>query len=213
MRTAISTGVTCPDNFVVELPFGKGKHWLNRGGMWIARSRWELTGFGRVTSGRPSPSLRHTTVSNVCNPRELHRLQPRRRSAFTDPANGLVWYFDAAERAKFSAPAAGQFGNLGPNLPGPQLLRNGCVDPETDRPQGARQIESAETRRILTYPQFRRPDHGHHSTTFGASELAQQRLQKNPGGRKSSIFNRGVGLLAQPCWWCSHRPAQASAAR
>ena len=34
---------------------------------------------------------------------------------FTDPANGLLWYIDAAERAKFSAPGAGQFGSAGRN--------------------------------------------------------------------------------------------------
>src|SRR5262249_47316627 len=54
-------------NFVVELPFGKGKHWLNRGGLVDrALGGWEVTGFGRITSGRPFTVFAGTnTVSNV----------------------------------------------------------------------------------------------------------------------------------------------------
>jgi len=37
-------------------------------------------------------------------------------SPFLDSASGLTWYFNQAERAKFSAPGAGQFGNLGRNF-------------------------------------------------------------------------------------------------
>ena len=33
-----------------------------------------------------------------------------------ETASGLLWYFDAADRAKFSAPGAGQFGNMGRNF-------------------------------------------------------------------------------------------------
>ena len=106
-------------NWVVELPFGKGKHWLNRGGMMDrALGGWEVTGFGRISSGRPFSIFAGTnTLSNVvqttanctgCGRGDGH--------AFTDPANGLVWYLDAAERAKFSAPGAGQLGNTGRNF-------------------------------------------------------------------------------------------------
>src|SRR5262249_11949868 len=54
-------------NFVVELPFGKGKHFLNRSGL-VDRvlGGWEIAGFGRVTSGRPFTVFAGTnTVSNV----------------------------------------------------------------------------------------------------------------------------------------------------
>ena len=37
-------------------------------------------------------------------------------SPFLDSASGLIWYFDSTERAKFSAPGAGEFGNSGRNF-------------------------------------------------------------------------------------------------
>ena len=37
-------------------------------------------------------------------------------SPFLDSASGPIWYFNQAERAKFSAPGAGQFGNSGRNF-------------------------------------------------------------------------------------------------
>jgi len=37
-------------------------------------------------------------------------------SPFLDSASGLIWFFDPAERAKVSAPVAGQFGNTSRNF-------------------------------------------------------------------------------------------------
>jgi hypothetical protein len=96
-------------NFVAELPFGKGNRIL--GG-------WEVTGFGRVSSGRPFSAFAGTnTVSNV-NQSTANCSGCTRGdgSPFLDHASGLIWYFDQAERAKFSAPGAGQFGNSGRNF-------------------------------------------------------------------------------------------------
>jgi hypothetical protein len=106
-------------NFVVELPFGKGKHFMNHGGFTDrVFGGWEVTGFGRVTSGRPFTVFAGTnTVSNVNqSTANCNNCSRGDGTAFTDPANGLVWYFDNAERAKFSAPSAGQFGTTGRNF-------------------------------------------------------------------------------------------------
>ena len=105
-------------NFVAELPFGKGKHFLNNAGkLDRVLGGWEVTGYGRLTSGRPFTAFSGSnTVSNV-NQSTANCTGCSRGdgSPFLDPASGLIWYFDAAERAKFSAPGAGQFGNTGRN--------------------------------------------------------------------------------------------------
>jgi hypothetical protein len=107
-------------NFVAELPFGKGKHFLHQSSGVVDRlvGGWEVTGYGRITSGRPFSAFAGTnTVSNVNqSTANCNGCSRGDGSAFTESASGLVWYFDAAERAKFSAPGAGQFGNTGRNF-------------------------------------------------------------------------------------------------
>ncbi len=107
-------------NVVAELPFGKGKYFLHNASGIVERvlGGWEVTGLGRITSGRPFTAFAGAnTVSNV-NQSTANCTGCSRGdgSAFTDTASGLLWYFDAAERAKFSAPSAGQFGNTGRNF-------------------------------------------------------------------------------------------------
>ncbi len=106
-------------NFVAELPFGKGKHFLNNAGGALDRvlGGWEATGYGRVSSGRPFSAFSGSyTVSNVNqSTANCNGCSRGDGSPFLDAGSGLIWFFDAAERAKFSAPAAGQFGNTGRN--------------------------------------------------------------------------------------------------
>ncbi len=55
-------------NVVAELPFGKGKHFLHSASGLVDRvlGGWEVTGYGRVTSGRPFTAFSGSnTVSNV----------------------------------------------------------------------------------------------------------------------------------------------------
>jgi hypothetical protein len=111
-------------NSVIELPFGKGKRFLGNASGLVNRivGGWEVTPFGRLSSGRPFTVYSGTyTVSNVvqstancsgCNRGE--------GTPFLDSASGLIWFFDSAQRSQFSAPAAGQFGSNG---------RNGFVGP------------------------------------------------------------------------------------
>ena len=67
--TAISTAATSSSGTVVaELPFGKGKHFLHSASGLVDRvlGGWEVTGYGRVTSGRPFSAFSGSnTVSNV----------------------------------------------------------------------------------------------------------------------------------------------------
>src|SRR5262249_12650952 len=106
-------------NFVTELPFGRGKRWLTGASGLAERivGGWEGTGYGRGTTGRPFTVFAGSnTVSNVvqttancsgCNRGE--------GTPFLDSASGLIWFFNSAQRAQFSAPGAGQFGNTGRN--------------------------------------------------------------------------------------------------
>ncbi|MDQ1469671.1 MAG: hypothetical protein QOJ99_1151 [Bryobacterales bacterium] len=106
-------------NCVFELPFGKGKRFLGTASGVMDRvvGGWEVTGFGRLTSGRPFTVFSGSnTVSNV-NQSTANCTGCGRGdgSPFLQSPSGLIWYFDAAELAKFSAPGAGEFGNSGRN--------------------------------------------------------------------------------------------------
>ncbi len=107
-------------NWVWELPFGKGKRWAgNASGIrqWIVGG-WELTGFTRLTSGRPFTVWAGAyTVSNV-NQSTANCTGCGRGDGtpFFDQASGLIWFFNSSQRSRFSAPGAGEFGTLGRNF-------------------------------------------------------------------------------------------------
>ena len=112
-------------NWVFELPFGQGKHFLSNahGIMNKVVGGWEITGFGRVTSGRPFTVFAGTnTVSNVnqstanCSGCSRGEGTPFNDVGPNSGNTGFIWFFNAAQRAQFSAPGAGEFGNLGRNF-------------------------------------------------------------------------------------------------
>lgn len=105
-------------NFLYELPFGKGKRFINGNNPLASRlvGGWQVAGIVRWLSGRPftvysgnntyNNGVNSTVNCTDCSPDfgTLH-----------DEA-GLLWWFTAEERAKFSAPAAGELGNTGRNF-------------------------------------------------------------------------------------------------
>jgi hypothetical protein len=104
--------------FVYELPFGRGKAIGRDAGGLLQRiiGGYQLSGLFRATSGRPfsvySGSNTFTSyVQSFANCTGCSRSDGAVRDE-----GGLVWYFDPSERAKFSAPAAGEFGNTGRNF-------------------------------------------------------------------------------------------------
>jgi hypothetical protein len=114
-------------NWVVEMPFGKGKHFLGAANGLLDRvvGGWEVAGYGRVTSGRPFTvySGTFTTSSVVQSTANCTGCGRGDGTPFLDPTSGLIWYLDASQRAKFTAPAAGQFGTSGRNfLVGPHYF-------------------------------------------------------------------------------------------
>jgi hypothetical protein len=112
-------------NWVFELPFGQGKRFLGSANGFVNRviGGWEFSGFGRVTSGRPFTVWSGAnTVSNVNqSTANCSGCTRTGANAFNDVGagsgnTGFVWFFNAAQRAQFSAPAAGEFGNTGRNF-------------------------------------------------------------------------------------------------
>jgi hypothetical protein len=111
-------------NWVWELPFGQGKHFLAHANGLLDRviGGWELSGFGRVTSGRPFTVFAGTnTVSNVvqstanCTGCSAGEGTPFNDVGANSGNTGFIWFFNGAQRAQFSAPGAGEFGNTGRN--------------------------------------------------------------------------------------------------
>jgi hypothetical protein len=106
-------------NFVSELPFGRGRHWLSTASGMADRivGGWEVSGYGRVTSGRPFTVYAGTnTVSSVVQATaNCTGCSSGEGTPFLDPATGLIWFFNGTQRAQFSAPGPGQLGNTGRN--------------------------------------------------------------------------------------------------
>ena len=103
--------------WVWELPVGQGRRFggaVNRA-VDVLVGGWTLSGQFIATSGRPMTVFAGTnTLSNVVQ-------TPANCSGCATSAGtvhdegGLVWYFTPEERAKFTAPAPGEFGNTGRN--------------------------------------------------------------------------------------------------
>jgi hypothetical protein len=106
-------------NLLYELPFGKGKRWMNQSNGLMNRvlGGWEVTTYGRFTSGRPFTVFSGTYTVGSVNETTANcsKCSPGQGTPFLDAASGLIWYFDQAQRSAFSAPGAGQFGNTGRN--------------------------------------------------------------------------------------------------
>lgn len=105
-------------NFIWELPFGAGQRIGGSSGKWLNRliGGWQVGGLFRWVSGRPFSVYSGTTTFNSvvnafgnCN--GCDRLMGQAREE-----NGFKWFFDPAERAKFSATQVGEFGNTGRNF-------------------------------------------------------------------------------------------------
>jgi hypothetical protein len=107
-------------NLLYELPFGKGKRFANRGNGLVDRlvSGWEVTTYGRLTSGRPFTIFAgtETTSSVVYSTANCTGCSRGMGTPFLDSASGLIWYLNKSQIGQFSAPAAGQFGNTGRNF-------------------------------------------------------------------------------------------------
>jgi hypothetical protein len=156
---------------VWELPFGQGR----RFGSGVNRltdsliGGWTLSGQFVATSGRPMTVFAGTnTLSNVVQtPANCSGCSTSFGSVHDE--GGLVWYFTPDERAKFSTPAAGEFGNAGRNYfrgPGGWVL-NAALHKRT-RLYGNQMLElRVDGTNVLNHPTFGFPTLTTTSGTFG----------------------------------------------
>lgn len=106
--------------FVYHLPFGKGQmfaHSLNRAVDTVIGG-WQASGILSLTSGRPYTvySGSNTSSNVVQSLADCNGCTRKDGAAVHDAAQGYMFQFDAAQRAKFSIPAPGLIGNTARNF-------------------------------------------------------------------------------------------------
>lgn len=153
-------------NWLYELPFGKGRGTLDRviGG-------WELAGFQRTSTGRPFTvySGSNTIGNAVQTPANCTGCARIDGQVFDDAASGFKFYFNDAERRKFSLPAPGQFGNTGRNaFTGPGLFNiDMALLKRVDLTERFKLELRADSTNLTNSPGFGFPTAVINSTTFG----------------------------------------------
>ncbi len=106
--------------FSYDLPFGRGQRFAGSSGRMAHHviGGWRMAGIFTLTSGRPFTVYSGaSTASNVLNSlADCTGCTRKDGAALTDPGTGFVFYFDEAQRRKFSIPAAGSIGNTARNF-------------------------------------------------------------------------------------------------
>ena len=156
---------------VWELPFGAGRKFA-RGATGITNvliDGWSLRGQFVSQSGRPMTVYAGSnTLSNVVQTPANCSGCSRSLGTVHDEG-GLVWYFNAEERAKFTTPGAGEFSNTGRNYfrgPGGYFLNLSLA--KRTRVVGRQTLEiRADSTNVLNHPIFDFPTLTVTSSTFG----------------------------------------------
>lgn len=157
--------------FLWELPFGRGKKFGNDSPGWLnqAIGGWEMTAVVTVQTGRPMTVFSGANTFNLGVQSTANCNGCSRNLGSVQDENGLSWYFSPEERAKFSAPAAGEMGNTGRNYftgPGSLNLNNSLI----------KRFSFGETRRlelradatnVTNTPTYGFPTLTYNSQTFG----------------------------------------------
>ncbi len=154
-----------------ELPFGRGKRWLNSANGFVDRvfGGWEVSGFMTIQTGRPwtVDSGANTFSNTVQTPANCNGCRASDGEVFEE--TGLKFYLDAATRGKFSTPAPGEFGNTGRNFltgPGSFSMAGGVLKRVRIWEQHELQYR-AEFTNITNTPTFGFPTATITSTVFG----------------------------------------------
>ncbi len=103
---------------VQELPFGRNQRFASSAGPLLNRliGGWNLSGLFRITSGRPFSVFAGSNTFNSFVGSFVNCSGCNRSDGAVRQEDGLVWYFNQAERAKFSTPGAGELGSVGRNF-------------------------------------------------------------------------------------------------
>ena len=153
-----------------ELPFGKGKHMLSKGGiLTYALGNWQVQGIAELLSGFPLTP----TGTNVCNcgsfvPQRVNSVMP----GFGNIDNHTVnhWY----DKTAFALPAGGFQGNAGRNVVIAPPLKNLDFSVLKNFPikERFRLQYRAEFFNILNHPNFGPPDMNISNVTSGVISQA-----------------------------------------
>ncbi|MFN0121643.1 MAG: TonB-dependent receptor domain-containing protein, partial [Blastocatellia bacterium] len=105
-------------NAIYDLPFGKGKRFGGNVNGFADRiiGGWAFTGILLRQSGRPFTVVSGTnSFSNASSSRAVYTGSNFKPQFSNDPVTGVPFLFSPEERAKFSLPAAGDYGNIARN--------------------------------------------------------------------------------------------------
>lgn len=161
---------TFVQSYVYELPFGRGKRWLNHGPLaWIAGD-WQVNGIFTAQSGTP---LNITFSSATLNtPGNGNRPNLAGRPRIIGDIGPGQFFFDPSA---FQAPAPNSFGNVGRNILGGPSFWNLDFSafrkfPISERIKGEFRFESFN---LTNTPHFNNPGGTLGSATFGQVTSAQ----------------------------------------
>ncbi len=156
---------------VWELPFGQGRRFAGD----VSRltdvliGGWTISGQLVAQSGRPMTvySGANTLTNVVQTPANCNGCS--RNIGSVHEEDGLVWYFNPDERAKFSTPAPGEFSNVGRNYfrgPGGYFVNLSLA--KRTHVVGRQTLEiRADSTNVLNHPTFGFPTLTTTSGTFG----------------------------------------------
>ncbi len=99
---------TFVQSYIYELPFGKGKRWLNSGPAAYIIGGWQLNGLLTLMSGSPL-NFSSTAANNAPGNSQTPNINGEFR--VLGGVNDTPWF----DRSVFSAPATNTFGNVGRN--------------------------------------------------------------------------------------------------
>ena len=161
---------------VYELPFGEGRAFLSSVNRLVdvLVGGWTLSGQMVAQSGRPMTVYAGSnTFTNIvqtpANCDGCSRDFGSIHEELTSSGDALVWYFTPEERARFSIPAPGEFGNTGRNyFRGPGGYNVNLSLAKRTRTVGDHILEiRADGTNVLNHATFGFPTLTQNSSTFG----------------------------------------------
>lgn len=164
-------------NFVVshvyQLPFGRGKAFLNRGGLLsFLFSGWQTNGVFRMQSGKPfTPTAVATTCNCPGNSQFAEQIRPIHY--LHGIGSGRPWF----DQSSYTLPPANQFGNAGKNsIRGPMFRQYDFSLSRTLRiGERFRLMGRGEFYNVTNTPSFNNPSTGVDTpSTFGIISSAKQ---------------------------------------
>jgi hypothetical protein len=175
-------------NWFYALPFGKGKRLGSNVSTAVDNiiGGWEIGGFLRYIGGRPFTvfSGAYSFGNVVQSFANCTGCSKSDGGVFNDADSGMVWFFNQAERATLSAPAAGELGDTGRNFfTGPRSFQMDMSATKRLRIKERFDLEfRADAQNLTNTPTFGAP-----TATFTSSIFGRIRNSVVSGSRKVQL--------------------------